>query len=206
MHNRNVLVAGGVVVGLVLGLVIAKGGFFGVRNGGIGMMGSNQYTGEAHMMGNIDEHFIEQMIPHHDGAIAMANLALKKGTRPQIKNLAEAIVRDQSKEIETMRSWYRDWFRTEVSKVSSSMMEGGMMAETGMHMGGRGDMQTLENAPDFDKAFIEAMIPHHQMAVMMARMLKSGTTRPEMVSLADAIIESQSREIQDMQSWYESWY
>lgn len=45
-----------------------------------------------------------------------------------------------------------------------------------------------------------------QLAVMMAQMLRSGTSRPEMLSLADAIIESQSKEIQDMQSWYKSWY
>ena len=75
-----------------------------------------------------------------------------------------------------------------------------------MHMGGQEDMTTLQNANDFDRAFIEAMIPHHQLAVMMAQMLRSGTNRPEMLFLANNIIESQSKEIQEMQSWYRSWY
>lgn len=85
-------------------------------------------------------------------------------------------------------------------------MGGGMMSQSGMHMGGQEDMTALENAPDFDKAFIEEMIPHHQLAIMMANMLQSGTNRPEMQQLAKNIIESQSKEIQQMQTWYTQWY
>jgi uncharacterized protein (DUF305 family) len=83
---------------------------------------------------------------------------------------------------------------------------GGMMSGYGMHMGGREDMTALENASDFDKAFIEEMIPHHQLAIMMANMLQSGTNRPEMQQLAKNIISSQSKEIQQMQAWYTQWY
>lgn len=194
MNNKILFVAGGVIGGLLLGFLFAGSVFPEVRNGNIGMMGT------------IDKHFIEQMIPHHDGAIAMATLALKKAVRPEIKTLAVAIIEDQNKEIVNMRDWYREWFQIEVPKGNLSPMMGGMMSGSGMHMGGQEDMQTLENANDFDKAFIEAMIPHHQLAVMMAQMLKSGTNRPEMLSLADNIIESQSKEIQGMQSWYKSWY
>lgn len=194
MDNKILFAIGGVIGGLILGATFAGGVFPEVRNGNIGVMG------------NIDRHFIEQMIPHHDGAIAMATLALKEAVRPEIKTLAEAVIRDQNREIGDMRGWYKDWFQIEVPNGSSSMMGGGMMSGSGMHMGGQEDMQTLGNANDFDKAFIEAMIPHHQLAVMMAQMLRSGTSRPEMLSLANNIIESQSREIQEMQSWYKSWY
>ena len=67
-------------------------------------------------------------------------------------------------------------------------------------------MKTLENASDFDRAFVEQMIPHHQLAIMMAQMLESGTNRPEMLQLAKNIIKSQSEEIKLMQSWYTIWY
>jgi uncharacterized protein (DUF305 family) len=50
------------------------------------------------------------------------------------------------------------------------------------------------------------MIPHHQLAIMMANMLQSGTNRPEMQQLAKNIISSQSKEIQQMQAWYTQWY
>ena len=67
-------------------------------------------------------------------------------------------------------------------------------------------MTALESASDFDKAFIEQMIPHHQLAIMMAQMLRSGTERPEMLELAENIIKSQSDEIEQMQDWYQAWY
>jgi uncharacterized protein (DUF305 family) len=85
-------------------------------------------------------------------------------------------------------------------------MMGGMMSQGGMHMGSTQDIEALKNAPDFDKAFIEQMIPHHQMAIMMARRLESGTGRLEMQQLAKNIINSQDQEIQQMQEWYTTWY
>ena len=50
------------------------------------------------------------------------------------------------------------------------------------------------------------MIPHHQLAIMMAQMLQAGTNRPEMLQLAKNIITSQSEEITKMQGWYKNWY
>jgi uncharacterized protein (DUF305 family) len=49
------------------------------------------------------------------------------------------------------------------------------------------------------------MIPHHQMAVMMAQMLRSGTDRPELQQLADEIIAAQDKEIEQMQVWLGEW-
>jgi len=192
MDNKILFGIGGIIIGAFIISLIGSVAPFKSAN--------------ISMMSNIDAHFIEQMIPHHDGAIAMAELALEKSKRSEIKTLASAIIESQSKEIVDMTSWYKNWFSKDVPKGNTGMMGGGMMSGRGMHMGGQEDMQTLENAVDFDKAFIEAMIPHHQLAVMMAQMLKSGTDRQEMLTLADNIIESQSKEIEDMQSWYKSWY
>ena len=68
------------------------------------------------------------------------------------------------------------------------------------------DLTTLKNAQNFDQVFIQEMIPHHQMAVMMAQHLLWNTQRPEMKQLAQAIIQSQNQEIQKMQTWYQKWY
>ena len=174
------------------------------------MMGRNenlsQNTGNNQMVGTIDKHFIEQMIPHHDGAVAMAKLALEKSKRSEIKTLANAIIEGQTKEITDMTGWYKSWFGKDVPKGNMGMMGGGMMSGSGMHMGGQEDMKSLETATDFDKAFLEAMVPHHQLALMMVQMLASGTNRPEMIQLAKNITASQSKEIKDMQGWYAEWY
>lgn len=212
MNNQNNKILygiGGIVIGILLVSVITP--MF--RYGGYGMMGwrndsvsDQRVNGNIQVAGTIDKHFIEQMIPHHEGAIAMANLALQKAKHPDIKTLATAIIAAQTTEIQSMNGWYQDWFGSAVPKVSTGMMGGGMMSGYGMHMGGQEDMTALENASDFDKAFIEEMIPHHQLAIMMANMLQSGTNRPEMQQLAKNIISSQSKEIQQMQAWYVQWY
>ncbi len=208
MNNKIAFGIGGIVVGLVLAGIFSGTMFSGYGNG---MMGNNknlnsQNKGNNQMMGNIDKHFIEQMIPHHEGAVDMATLALTKATHPEIKTLATAIIEAQNKEIVDMKSWYKNWFGKDVPKVNTGIMGGGMMSGSGMHMGDLEDMKALENATDFDKAFLEAMIPHHQLALMMVQMLESGTNRPEMLQLAKNITVSQSKEIKDMQGWYKSWY
>jgi uncharacterized protein (DUF305 family) len=158
---------------------------------------------------NIDAHFIEQMIPHHEDAITMAKLALEKSQHQEIKTLAQNIISSQSSEIEQMKNWYKDWYGRELPSDNQVMNVHGMMSNnSGMHMGKMGndsDLEQLKVTTEFDKLFIEEMIPHHQMAVMMASMLKQGTTRPEMKQLADDIITAQTSEIDQMRNWYQNW-
>ena len=200
--NKVVYIVGGVVFGILVTLLISPM----ARYGGMMSWGTSPAMNSGTAMANtIDQHFIEQMIPHHDGAVKMATLALEKAQRPEIKMLATAIIESQTKEIQDMQGWYKEWFGKSVGEGRTAMM-GGMMSQGGMHMGGAEDMSALETAVDFDKAFIEQMIPHHQLALMMVRMLEAGTNRPEMRTLAKNIIEAQSREIAEMQGWYKEWY
>src|SRR3989344_5250038 len=157
-------------------------------------------TGGNQMMGAIDSHFIEQMIPHHEDAITMADIALQKAQHPEIKQLAQDIKRTQSEEITKMKGWYKDWYDKDVPQTDQVMSGHGM----GM-MGDESDITKLETAGNFDKAFIEQMIPHHQMAVMMAQMLLNGTQREEMKTLAQNIIDAQTKEINQMRQWYIDW-
>lgn len=162
-------------------------------------------------MGRIDQHFIEMMIPHHQDAVDMAELALVRATHPELKKLAETIKRDQTREIQQMRTWYQQWYRTSVP--TTSMMGRGMMGRPG-RMGlnpGMGsmmqiDLEDLKTAPDFDREFILQMVPHHQMAVMMSQMLLNGSNRPEMQTLGGNIIRTQTNEINQMEQWYQTWY
>lgn len=196
------LLIGGVAVWILMGST----GNYGFR----GMMGQ-RFSSQNQMMisGMMDAHFIEQMIPHHEDAITMAKLALTKAQHPEIKQLAQSIIESQSKEIDQMQAWYKDWYGREVPTGTQVMGQHGMMSGRGMHMGMMGnetDITRLEQATDFDRVFIEEMIPHHQMAVMMANMLKVGTQRPEMKQLADDIITAQTREIDQMRQWYDAWF
>lgn len=200
------------------------------------------------MMARSDQHFIVMMIPHHEGAVAMASLAFSRAKHPEIKTLAETIKTTQTQEIQQMQTWYKQWYGADApawgpgrgwgwytpkqrqannqpvwgpgmgmyrnwddwnrqgrqGMMGSGMMSGGMMG-SGM-MGGT-NLSALQNAADFDREFIQQMISHHQMGVMMASMvLNSNNARPEIRTLAQSIIRSQSAEIEQMQQWYQAWY
>jgi uncharacterized protein (DUF305 family) len=65
----------------------------------------------------------------------------------------------------------------------------------------------LRNAPEpFDRAFIDAMIPHHRSAVEAARVAEQQATRPQVRELALKIVESQQREIDQLRQWRQAWY
>jgi uncharacterized protein (DUF305 family) len=169
---------------------------------------------------SMDQHFIVMMIPHHEGAIAMADLALTRAQRPEIKALARSIKASQTEENAQMRSWYRQWFGGDVPVWGGSYGRGvysgwggWMGGNAGMMMGRGGgmgmmatDVEWLKNAPDFDRAFIEQMIPHHRMGVMMASMAQANSQHPSLRAMQQAMVKAQSQEIEQMAQWYRSWY
>ncbi|MBE9014382.1 DUF305 domain-containing protein [Pseudanabaenaceae cyanobacterium LEGE 13415] len=174
----------------------------------------------SQMMGQTDQHFIVMMIPHHEDAVAMADLALSRAQHPELKTLARSIKTTQTREIEQMQSWYQQWYGTTVPHWQSGMQinrpehqsaQLGVPGHRGrMRHRGRTRMQSdlaaLQNAKNFDRTFIEEMIPHHQMAVMMAQMVLTNSQHPEIQRLAESIIKTQTEEIRQMQQWYQSWY
>ena len=104
-----------------------------------------------------------------------------------------------------MKTWYKEWFGKDIETLSEST---GMMGDGGMHMGGasmQGDIEELEAAENFDKEFVLQMIPHHEMAIMMAQMMLRTTARNEMKTLAQSIIDSQTMEVEQMRSWLTTW-
>ena len=64
----------------------------------------------------------------------------------------------------------------------------------------------MSRASGVDAMFIEQMIPHHEMGIMMSRMAGNATGRDEIRELTDAIIRGQSDEIEKMRTWYQEWY
>jgi uncharacterized protein (DUF305 family) len=140
-----------------------------------------------------DAQFIDSMIVHHDGAIAMAKQALQEAERPEIKAMAQAIIAAQEQENTQLRAWRDAWYPN-LAPTSGMGMEMGSM-EVG------GDTST-----PFDQRFIEAMIPHHESAVAMAKDAQQNAEHQEIKDLAGAIIAAQEAEIAQMKQWQQEWF
>jgi uncharacterized protein (DUF305 family) len=152
-------------------------------------------TGMHSMSDNrTDAAFVTDMIPHHQGAIDMARIALTRAEHPELKRLATSIIADQRAEIGQMREM-------------GGMHAGSAHMEMDEHMMGMDmDLPALRRARPFDRAFIEAMIPHHQGAIRMARMELATGKDGETQALAKRIIAAQTKEIAQMRAWLRDWY
>ena len=131
--------------------------------------------------------FAEMMIPHHEQAIEMSDIALSKSTNPEIIKLATEIKNAQEPEIQLMKSW---------EGVDASMH----MGHTMMGMLDEQEIADLKSASgkDFDRLFLEGMIKHHEGAIDMAGMIDDSKNQ-EVSDLGKAIIDAQSAEIKVMQ-------
>src|ERR671917_656197 len=146
-----------------------------------------------------DERFIDAMVPHHQGAIEMAKVALKHAEHEEIIQLSHNIISNQQAEIEELKSIKQEEFGT--SNVPMEMSQEQMRGMCMMM-----DPQQLANKEPFDKAFIDTMIPHHQSAIEMAQVALEKSDNPKIKELAENIISAQQREIEQMKQWRKEWY
>jgi len=146
-----------------------------------------------------DERFIDAMVPHHQGAIAMAEVALKNAEHEEIKELSRNIISSQQAEIEELKAIKKEEFGTSNVPMEMSPQQ---MRSMGMMM----DPQQLVHKKPFEKAFIDAMIPHHQSAIDMATVALEKSKNPRIRELAENIVSAQKREIEQMKQWRNEWY
>ena len=141
----------------------------------------------------IDLYYVEQMIPHHVSAVEMAQYALQHGESEYIRTLAANIISSQNVEIATMRRIAAQLRAAGIRPVS--------MGLTTAQMGMNHDMSHIVGARPFDPVFVDMMIPHHQGAITMSEVLFRRGTGTRTRRLAEQIVASQAREIQEMRSF-----
>ncbi|WP_413173778.1 DUF305 domain-containing protein [Anabaena azotica] len=142
-----------------------------------------------------DQHFLNMMVHHDQKTIKMADLALQKANNPQIKALATQIKTDQTKEIEQLQALYKQLYGTEVPANAMNCMGMGQ----GQGMGKMMSLESLQNSPNFDQEFLRTMIQHQQMSVNMAKKASETATVPQIRDFAQAIIKTQTAQIQKLQ-------
>lgn len=189
-----------------------------------GMMGGTASPGDmmegadpsGDMMGgtpdgtDLDQAFIDMMVPHHQGAVEMARIALERAEHPEIQEMATAIIETQEAEIAELRGWRQQWYGSGDTPAMSEMpMMPGMPGMAGMSetMDMALEVEQLRSAPEpFDLAFIDAMIEHHQDAIDAAQLVLQQANRQEIADLAQGVIDAQQQEIDQLRAWRTSWY
>jgi uncharacterized protein (DUF305 family) len=144
-----------------------------------------------------DVSFAQSMIPHHQQALQMAELAAGRASSAKVKDLAARIEKAQDPEIKAMSGWLKSWGED----VPSAMPGMNHSAHSGMTgMMAEKDMTALEKASgtDFDTMFLTMMVEHHEGAVTMARTEKAKGSYGPATSLADDVIDGQTAEITEM--------
>ena len=146
---------------------------------------------------NFDRAFIDAMVPHHESAIEMAKAAKAAGlSQPDLVKVANDILATQRDEIDKMKSWRGEWFGSSVIDPNGAAALGLSESEMGMDIGH--DVGMLENSTQIDTDFAQAMITHHQGAILMAKLADDRAEHDQLKDLAQAIISAQEREIKVM--------
>ena len=150
-----------------------------------------------------DVMFAQGMIPHHQQAIEMADMALDPavGAGPEVLDLATRIKAGQDPEIAQMTTWLADWDQPKAMDLSDGhTMDGmdGMLSADEMK-----ELAALRGA-EFDTAWMEGMIRHHEGAITMAEDVAAKGKQPEVKTLAEQIVAAQRAEIDEMRALLDS--
>ena len=150
---------------------------------------------ESSDFNNADVMFAQMMIPHHQQAIEMSDIALdpNTGASAAIIALATQIKGAQDPEISQMKNLLTTWgMPTEMGSMDHSSMMDGMLSLEEMATLGQ-----LKGA-EFDKAWAKGMIAHHEGAIAMANDVLANGKNSEILALANAVVSGQSTEIETL--------
>ena len=181
-----------IIAALLLVMALMVFGFNGDHDGDrdhMGMHGQNQgqmmNSGDSTLTGN-EIMFAQMMIPHHQQAIEMSDLAIKISKNNDVLNLAKQIKSEQTPEITQMRGWLTAANASET--MDHSMGMGGMLNDS--------EIATLSKSSGktFDTLFLNGMIAHHEGAIHMVMMIED-SSNTEVKALGESIVKSQTAEI-----------
>ncbi|GAA1758168.1 DUF305 domain-containing protein [Luedemannella helvata] len=176
-------------------LALVLGGCAGDHSGMPHMSGPSVIASDGAVVANQEDvMFAQMMIPHHQQAVEMSDLAPGRASDPELSSLAAQIRAAQAPEIATMSGWLTAWGRP--THMPATMGHGmpGMVSAA--------DMAKLRAASgrEFDRLYATLMIAHHEGAIDMAETELAGGANADAKALAQQIITSQQAEIATMRA------
>ena len=182
-----------IIAALLISVVLIASG--GLRdsdsdNDDMGMMGGHGHNSNSQMVGS-DAMFLQMMIPHHEQAVVMSDLALSISKDAEVLKLAKQIKDAQAPEIIKMQGWLSDAGLSEDPGHSMGDGMGGMLSDS--------ELSALKRSTGkaFDKLFLAGMIAHHEGAIHMVMMIENSQDS-DVNRLGQDIVKSQTAEIELM--------
>lgn len=144
---------------------------------------SSKYTGADIM-------FLQMMIPHHQQAIDISNLAMKTSKDSELLALAKTIAADQAAEITQMKAWLKD-AGADLDMGHSMDGMGGMLNDAEL------SALNAETGTKFDILWLKGMTGHHDGAIHMTTMIRDASN-PDIKAFGEKVIKDQSAQIEQM--------
>ncbi len=191
MNQKALILSVLAFVGVSLGVSLVVGN----NTNNDSNMGMN-HGAHSMSMGGDEAMFLQMMIPHHQQAIVISDLAISISKNEDILKLANQIKGAQAPEIDQMKSWLKAAGLGEDPGHSMHAMAG-MLTDS--------QLEQLKNSTgkDFDRQFLSGMIAHHQGAVEMVRMIENSSDL-KLRDFGEQINQSQSSEIAVMKQLLKS--
>jgi uncharacterized protein (DUF305 family) len=144
---------------------------------------STKYTGADIM-------FLQMMIPHHQQAVDISNLAMKTSKDTELLALAKKIAADQAVEIIQMKAWLKDaGAGTDMGHSMEGM--GGMLNDAEL------SALNAETGTKFDILWLKGMTGHHDGAIHMTTMIRDASN-PDIKAFGEKVITDQTAQIEQM--------
>jgi uncharacterized protein (DUF305 family) len=191
--DKKTGVFAGVIVALVAAIIA-----MGFSNNGDGhsgmshssMMDSDEVSGTGQLTG-ADIMFLQMMIPHHQQAVDISNLALSKSKDAELIALATAIRDGQADEIIQMKQWLKDAGADIEMGHSMGDSMGGMLDES--------ELAAMKSATGsaFDHLWLLGMTGHHDGAIHMTQMIEDASN-PTIKKFGQDIVSAQTAQLEQM--------
>ena len=186
----------GVLLGVIVLLAAAVVSLSINRSDSNGMGNSSGHMGHGSSSSSnanytgADIMFLQMMIPHHQQAIDISNLAMKASQDAELIELAKIIARDQAAEIKQMKAWLKDAGASEDMGHAMHDM-GGMLNDD--------ELAALSAATgkEFDILWLKGMTEHHDGAIHMTQMIEDARNA-EIKAFGTKVIKDQSKQIDQM--------
>lgn len=189
----NVKKGTGLLIAIVIALLAIVGALIIKNNDSIisgGHMGHDMSNAQDSDLSSADIMFLQMMIPHHQQAIEMSEIAATNSQNSQLLALAKEIAADQGSEIVMMKNWLAN---------AGASEEGDHMGHDMSGMLSDADLVKLKSSTgkEFDKLWLQGMTGHHDGAIDMVTMIKSAKNA-EVKAFGLRIIADQSAQIEQM--------